>query len=603
MGKIRSKADTTSLRDLASRSYAEAGFKLRPLPESFGAGGVLTGSLDVLWDELRGKAFSGAGPFPQTVPKGSSSSVGGFVDRSGHLLRALATVAEIASGVFPVGKVLSVTDRGGAAFTVVSGGTPNGFDRISAGSGKTATLAGFNVLNGTHLGVASISSKLCSSYVGSMLPFIRSTIRTGIRIDKTLSGFSFKVAVRQFIGSGSVKLYISAAGGGTGASVKSPISFDGLQTKIAAGEFNNIGSLHLYLTDRIYGRHTSFTDFGQIPCRLYVKSLCGGSWLTCRENTTWTTSSPDDPVFSGSYPNSNYTITNLFNLDDLDADGIPAPYTFVASIEEFNAASERVWWQSGADIKVKVPIQTPRTAVSLIPVREIEKYNPNATNFAVFEDIMFAVNGGCYQNKVTSAWVVYDNCLFYGGKFDSVGIASDKAKCIYNRCIAAYPGKDGFNYHSYNALAADDTIAIEINCLSVGAGLIKYRGGNTTTQSNNASTAHDGLSVYRFGGEYCNSEGPVLADIQGCRTINIGCSVGSDAVTNSGASSGFLTYASGNKPWAPDEAVLIDVVFKGAFRSKVVDVSGSGSFQFQNLAANSVSLSSTLRVKEIVNGY
>ncbi|WP_234418912.1 phage head-binding domain-containing protein [Enterobacter cloacae] len=56
----------------------------------------------------------------------------------GGLYLRRATVSEIASGLFPVGAQLTVTDRADGHFTVVSGGTPNGTYILDAGSGKTA---------------------------------------------------------------------------------------------------------------------------------------------------------------------------------------------------------------------------------------------------------------------------------------------------------------------------------------------------------------------------------------------------------------------------------------------------------------------------------
>lgn len=64
------------------RSYAEAGYNLRPKPESFQNGGTLTSAIDVLLDKVSGKAYSGAGPFPQLVDADTNPSGGGFTDRS-----------------------------------------------------------------------------------------------------------------------------------------------------------------------------------------------------------------------------------------------------------------------------------------------------------------------------------------------------------------------------------------------------------------------------------------------------------------------------------------------------------------------------------------
>lgn len=59
------------------RSCADAGYTLRPMPESFQNGGVLTGSVDALLDEFSGKAYSSvSGPYPLAVAKGTSPAAG-----------------------------------------------------------------------------------------------------------------------------------------------------------------------------------------------------------------------------------------------------------------------------------------------------------------------------------------------------------------------------------------------------------------------------------------------------------------------------------------------------------------------------------------------
>ncbi|MFV9375152.1 phage head-binding domain-containing protein [Citrobacter portucalensis] len=56
----------------------------------------------------------------------------------GGLYLRRTTVAEIATGTFPVGAELIITDRGNGHFSVVSGGTPNGTYILDAGNGNTA---------------------------------------------------------------------------------------------------------------------------------------------------------------------------------------------------------------------------------------------------------------------------------------------------------------------------------------------------------------------------------------------------------------------------------------------------------------------------------
>ena len=71
-------------REALRRGYAEAGYTL--VDGSFEFGGVLASATSVLLHEFTGKAYSGAGPFPQIVPPGSTP-VAGFIDQSSSLLK------------------------------------------------------------------------------------------------------------------------------------------------------------------------------------------------------------------------------------------------------------------------------------------------------------------------------------------------------------------------------------------------------------------------------------------------------------------------------------------------------------------------------------
>ena len=102
-------------------------------------------------------------------------------------------------------------------------------------------------------------------------------------------------------------------------------------------------------------------------------------------------------------------------------------------------------------------------------------------------------------------------------------------------CVSAYGSKDGNNYHT----TTKDSLAVEINCKSYKNGLYKLAGGNTTRNSNNASTAHDGMNIVRFGGVYEQSEGAIIADVNNCQSINFENTVGSVIGTTTGEKAGY----------------------------------------------------------------
>lgn len=80
-------------REALRRSYADASLTL--VAGSFEVGGFLGTATDVLLHEASGKAYSGTGPFPQSVAAGTIPGAG-FTDRSDVLLRTnLSTLIQV----------------------------------------------------------------------------------------------------------------------------------------------------------------------------------------------------------------------------------------------------------------------------------------------------------------------------------------------------------------------------------------------------------------------------------------------------------------------------------------------------------------------------
>lgn len=126
---------------------------------TFASGATLTNTRQtLLWDIADGgdgQEYGWAGSFlpsgkivpPNSTPLTTGGiSVGAWMSRFDPELRAdvadttqNTTIAQLASGYFPVGKVVSITDRAYGLFRVVDGGTPDGYGVLNAGVGKTAT--------------------------------------------------------------------------------------------------------------------------------------------------------------------------------------------------------------------------------------------------------------------------------------------------------------------------------------------------------------------------------------------------------------------------------------------------------------------------------
>ena len=235
----RSELLLTDVREALRRSYAEAGYNL--VDGSFEAGGTLVNANDVLLQERTGKAFSGPAG---TVAAGTNPASGGFVDKSGGLLRhelatsngatkvgtsdggsvqdfidaQYTTVAELATGKFQVGQYVRLTDRAMGLFLLQSGGLINGRNILDAGNGNTAVLQQEQYSRKESFGVtASESTSALTAYLN------RNTGGLGTMINSV-------VAVSP--------LYTHIAGDGDG----NPITLSGvagLSYTYTVGEFND----------------------------------------------------------------------------------------------------------------------------------------------------------------------------------------------------------------------------------------------------------------------------------------------------------------------------------------------------------------------------
>ena len=149
--------------------------------------------------------------------------------------------------------------------------------------------------------------------------------------------------------------------------------------------------------------------------------------------------------------------------------------------------------------------------------QNIFNINGATNNKLVFENICFPIYSYRQCPTTTSFETYFFNCLWHRNPNDAIAIEG-AFKTYFINCVASYGNKDGFNYHTNSV----DSLAVEVNCKAYGSGVNKVSSGNTTTHSNNGSTAHDGMKVARFGGEYYNCQGPIIADVNDCYSINIG---------------------------------------------------------------------------------
>ena len=115
----------------------------------------------------------------------------------------------------------------------------------------------------------------------------------------------------------------------------------------------------------------------------------------------------------------------------------------------------------------------------------------------------------------TSDKIYLNKCRFFysaGNGFENYGIST----CITKDCVAAYTVLDGFNYHSNRDDLTQICKSMEINNRTYMTG----RSDSPSADSSNGSTCHDSNIVIRLGGSYERSMGPVVADVNSCKTYN-----------------------------------------------------------------------------------
>lgn len=206
------------------------------------------------------------------------------------------------------------------------------------------------------------------------------------------------------------------------------------------------------------------------------------------------------------------------NYMELDAFGTPLPYVYKDDITEVESVKGS-YHINGVDVYVN-PFSNHRIEdVYLDRTSQMMDASDIGNQVIIFENVGFTTSQHTFSGTSEENSVFYFfNCRFARGLQHNFAVTG-KYKIFLFNCVASHASRDAFNYHS----ETNESLAVEINCKGFGAGKYKIPGGNTNNQSNNGSTAHDGMYMLRVGGVYWECEGPIVADVGNCYSISIGC--------------------------------------------------------------------------------
>jgi hypothetical protein len=214
------------------------------------------------------------------------------------------------------------------------------------------------------------------------------------------------------------------------------------------------------------------------------------------------------------YETVRSNVQGVFDKAVLDINGDYTRYSNQSSIATVEATPGS-WWQSGTTVYVHTVDNRP---VDVNVFASLIQYNGDAIgNITVYlENITFEggiaafrmSDGGAGQTPKLYA----KNCQFkYSTNGNGLTVLT-ASETILQNCVAAANIQDGFNYHAHNAIIPK---AIEIDCVS-------RNNGTTASDTDNASSCHDGGSILRLNGQYHNCKGPNVVDDAALESWNLG---------------------------------------------------------------------------------
>ena len=154
---------------------------------------------------------------------------------------------------------------------------------------------------------------------------------------------------------------------------------------------------------------------------------------------------------------------------------------------------------------------------------------------------------GSYFDSVRATAFPATQDLKYEGYFENISMSHGMTGDLFIvsnydvsyvwGCKSGYSKLDAFNSHMNGLVdtsAQRDKLCVMVNCAATEAGWYDA----ATANIDNLYTAHEGMSILRCNCNGSNARGPMIADVNGCRSINLDCQL-----INAGYSSSSITAA------------------------------------------------------------
>lgn len=235
-----------------------------------------------------------------------------------------------------------------------------------------------------------------------------------------------------------------------------------------------------------------------------------GPW---KVGLSWSVYDAPSHTYQASYAT---TVQSVRDKKSLTIDDDYVKLTAKASIAEVQANAGS-WYQTGSVVYVRladnrVPDSDLMVMISMPSCHVVKD---NITIYMEGIEFQGGPNGAAYMrnNSAAGGLKVYAKDCKFKYSFATGGFAAEGTTLtILQDCESASNDNDGYNYHVRNGVVPD---AIEINCVG-------RNNGWTTDADNNGSSIHDGGRICRIMGNYGNTYGQVIIDINGALSWNLG---------------------------------------------------------------------------------
>lgn len=223
---------------------------------------------------------------------------------------------------------------------------------------------------------------------------------------------------------------------------------------------------------------------------------------------------------------SGSTVTNVADFEFVNGYGLPSNLneeTSIANVE----VTPNSYFISGTTIYVNLQDgRVPDSSVHLLKTSTDNRINVDA-GYIYNEGITYIGGNMAYQHRgqttvtaTSTANYFARRCKYLYADTNGFGVTSNKGITWLEECVAYRNGRDGFNYSQGTTYATTYGTSrnIEINCNSLYSG---YK--DLVTSANNASSGHNKHELLRLNGFYFGSVAPNIQDVNGARSINLGC--------------------------------------------------------------------------------